>query len=232
MEHDPLLVQRELEALLLILDESDATPDAITASFNRTFTKSDHFKVCCVISIMLVDRLLTRAQRIVAFSILCELYRNEANGTNPFLPFFLDALENGSDPCERQYLVHLLSSPPSHRESSRKSARALIEDFAAAERADPSIAQAGGVPELSALRRLYLERTPPTPNVHGGGAGLRPVIADPCRLVEDVGEWLPNQSKSAQVRSTDPRRRAAFSSTSGARARGSNACASHRGGPC
>ena len=32
-------------------------------------------------------------QRIVAFSILCELYRNEANGTNPFLPFFLDALE-------------------------------------------------------------------------------------------------------------------------------------------
>ena len=57
-------------------------------------------------------------QRLVGFSILCDLYRNEANGTNPFLPVFLEALESGSDQCEKQFLVHLLCSPPSNRDVS------------------------------------------------------------------------------------------------------------------
>lgn len=57
-------------------------------------------------------------QRVVSFSILCDLYRNEANGTNPFLPFFLEAIEKGTDPVERQYLVHLLCSPPTNRNVS------------------------------------------------------------------------------------------------------------------
>lgn len=57
-------------------------------------------------------------QRIVSFSILCDLYRNDANGTNPFLPFFLEAIEKGTDPVERQYLVHLLCSPPTNRNVS------------------------------------------------------------------------------------------------------------------
>lgn len=57
-------------------------------------------------------------QRVVSFSILCDLYRNDANGTNPFLPFFLEAIEKGTDPVERQYLVHLLCSPPTNRNVS------------------------------------------------------------------------------------------------------------------
>jgi hypothetical protein len=154
-------------------------------AFQKAFSKSDHFKVCCVTCIMLVDRLLTRSQadvahrafpsrvslsaysstqRIVAFSILCELYRNEANGTNPFLPFFLDALENGNDPCERQYLVHLLCSPPTTRESTRKSARSIIDDFHAVQGANGGAAIEVRVPDLSALRRLYFERTPAVPS--------------------------------------------------------------------
>lgn len=56
---------------------------------------------------------------MISFSILCDLYRNEANGTNPFLPFFLEAIETGTDPVERQYLVHLLCSPPTNRNVSR-----------------------------------------------------------------------------------------------------------------
>lgn len=61
---------------------------------------------------------LFQLQRVVSFSILCDLYRNEANGTNPFLAFFLEAIEKGTDPVERQYLVHLLCSPPTNRNVS------------------------------------------------------------------------------------------------------------------
>ena len=68
-------------------------------------------------------------QRIVAFSILCELYRSEVNGTNPFLPFFLEALEVGTDLCEKHFLKELLTSNTSYRDSVRKSAKVLIRDF-------------------------------------------------------------------------------------------------------
>lgn len=48
-------------------------------------------------------------QRIVGFSILSDLYRNETAGTNPFLPVFIEALEKGSDISEKKFLVLLLS---------------------------------------------------------------------------------------------------------------------------
>lgn len=66
------------------------------------------------------------SQRVVSFSILCDLYRNDANGTNPFLPFFLEAIEKGTDPVERQYLVHLLCSPPTNRNVSIASSAVVV----------------------------------------------------------------------------------------------------------
>jgi hypothetical protein len=65
-------------------------------------------------------------QRLVGFSILWDLYRADAAGgsTNPFLPFFLEALEDAAtDASEKKFLAQLLassasrdvrSSPPSH----------------------------------------------------------------------------------------------------------------------
>jgi hypothetical protein len=127
-------------AIVIVPQDDDHPLEHATTTFHRTFTKSDHFKVGCAICILIQDNLLTAAQvnppspchgsclpfksdpglplhqRLVGFSILCDLYRNESNGTNPFLPVFLDALEKGSDPCEKQFLVHLLCSPPSNRD--------------------------------------------------------------------------------------------------------------------
>ena len=55
-------------------------------------------------------------QRITAFSILCDLYRWEQSGVNPFMLFFLDSVEQSSDICEKKFLVQLLCSAPSNRE--------------------------------------------------------------------------------------------------------------------
>ena len=87
-------------------------------SFMKTFAKNDHFKLGCVICLLLQDNLLTRSQRIVGFSILCDLYRNESNGTNPFLPMFLESITNATDLCEKKFLVYLLSTAPSNRDVS------------------------------------------------------------------------------------------------------------------
>mmetsp|Transcript_59843 Transcript_59843/g.81852 ORF Transcript_59843/g.81852 Transcript_59843/m.81852 type:complete len:437 (-) Transcript_59843:517-1827(-) len=188
----------ELETLLVILNVDNLPLESVASDFHRTFTRNDYFKLGCAICILLLDQLLTRSQRLVAFSILCELYRNEANGTNPFLPFFLEALEHGSDPCEKQFLKDLLCHTPSYRESVRKSARVLIDDFE--EKGESSVE----VPDLSALRQLYQERTPPVPCIRA--AGVRPVVPDP---VDDIASSLdasPNDTEAdhSSVAPVDP----------------------------
>lgn len=55
-------------------------------------------------------------QRLVGFAIVWELYRADAVGgsTNPFLPFFLEALDAAStDASEKKYLAQLLATPTS-----------------------------------------------------------------------------------------------------------------------
>ena len=48
--------------------------------------------------------------------------------SNPFLSFFLEALETSRDACEKQFLKDLLTHNTSYRESVRKSASLLIHE--------------------------------------------------------------------------------------------------------
>lgn len=56
------------------------------------------------------------SQRIAAFYVLCDLYRQEPLGVNPFVPVFVQSLEHRSSPAEKQFLVDLISSAPASRE--------------------------------------------------------------------------------------------------------------------
>jgi hypothetical protein len=147
----------------------DVPLKGVAEDFHRNFARNDYFKLGCAICILLTDQLLTRPQRLVAFSILCELYRNE--DTNPFLPFFLEAVENGTDGCERQFLKDLLTALETYRKSVEKSAKALIDEYEAA--GSPVVT----IPDLQGLRQLHLERAPPVPLMRA--AAIRPVVLDP-----------------------------------------------------
>ena len=175
------LSSTELTNLLRILSLNEIL-EKIDEEFNKTFVKSEHFRVGCVICLLIQDKMLTKPQvdscwyfaspwrniqsvsdyscahhcrcssvsclslherlrcvksfsielliistsdshflntslqRISAFSILCDLYRYEQSGVNPFMLFFLDSVEQGTDLCEKRFLVELLCSAPSNRE--------------------------------------------------------------------------------------------------------------------
>ncbi|KAL4156639.1 hypothetical protein PRNP1_005668 [Phytophthora ramorum] len=164
-----MLEIRELRPLLAILNEDDKPLEQVASMFLHTFTKNDHFKVGCTICILLQDNLLTSSQRIVGFSILSDLYRNEGTTTNPFLPVFLDALEKGSDLCEKKLIVHLLTATSATRDSSKKAAKQLMAEF----RANPSQPVQF---DVEAMRNSYLERTPSVPQFRA--AGIRNVVTD------------------------------------------------------
>ncbi|CAH0478997.1 unnamed protein product [Peronospora belbahrii] len=164
-----MLEIRELRPLLAILNEDDKALEQVLSMFLHTFTKSDHFKVGCTICILLQDNLLTSSQRIVGFSILSDLYRMEGTTTNPFLPVFLDALEKGCDLYEKKFIVYLLSALGAIRDSSKKTAKELMEEF----RANPLQTIQF---DVEAMRKSYLERTPSVPQFRA--AGIRNVVTD------------------------------------------------------
>jgi len=117
--------------------------------------------------------MLTRSERIVAFFLLCHLYRHHATA-NPFLLTFLEALEKGNDGCERQFLVHLLSAAPSSREAAKKSVDQIIAEFKAQQN------KYSHNLDIEQLRMLYRKSTPSVPVLRE--AAVRPVVHDSAEL--------------------------------------------------
>lgn len=93
-------------------------------------------------------------QRIAAFFVLCELYKSDSHGINPFLPVFVDSIKLRSSPAEKQFLVHLLVSASSSKNASGKTPHACLVEF------QPSPAGIE-VPDLEALLKLYRQSVPP-----------------------------------------------------------------------
>ena len=108
-----VLSVRELNILLSLLEE-DKWLELISVQFQRTFVKGDHFKICCSISQLLKQKLITSlTSRLVAYYILYDLYRGEPLASNPFLLVFLDSLQsNEIELVEKNFLHQLLSSAP------------------------------------------------------------------------------------------------------------------------
>ncbi len=107
----------ELSSLLDILGQEDKPLEAISAKFQKTYHKPDHFKVCCTIYVMLKDDLLQPPSRLAAFYILYDLYTSEPLASNPFLPIFINTAQNENTQenqriVERNFVIYLLSSPP------------------------------------------------------------------------------------------------------------------------
>ena len=197
-----LLEGKSLSQLLTILRDAHGSLESVAVTFHRSFPKGDLFKIGATITILLQDGLLTRTERIVAFYILCDLFRNVANAnTNPFLPVFLEALERDSThSSEKRFLKHLIeSTQQTSRDAAKKSASDLIAE------SELDIHVPVDIPDLDALRNLYLERTPHVPGFRG--VGVRPIVADPCTtgrrdggsMVGDAGARMATPAQSLSM---------------------------------
>eukprot|EP00607_Mallomonas_marina_P009897 CAMPEP_0182420730 /NCGR_PEP_ID=MMETSP1167-20130531/5763_1 /TAXON_ID=2988 /ORGANISM="Mallomonas Sp, Strain CCMP3275" /LENGTH=380 /DNA_ID=CAMNT_0024597103 /DNA_START=25 /DNA_END=1171 /DNA_ORIENTATION=- len=156
---------QELVSLMRILNDDGQSLEKAEAVFNKSFMKTDHFKVGCALCILIQDQLLTRTQRIIAFSILFNLYRSEQNDINPFLPFFHDAVEYGTDICEKRFIVQLLFTPSTTQENFKKLVPDILNEL------DNSDAE---IPDSTTLRQLHNAQTPRPYGL--SASGIRPVL--------------------------------------------------------
>jgi len=194
-----MLETRELVPILEVLSDDEGSLDNVASAFQRTFTKSDHFRIGCAICMLLEDNLLTRAQRFAAFAVLYDMYKSERGG--PFLPVLVDgaaglqeqdaageqkqSIHNKSDiDGERAFIRAMLGSHT--KEVVKKNAKDAVLFYQDPENhPDEAIS-------LTSLRRTYHEKFVKGPGESSPGetsltstklllrnCELRPVLPDP-----------------------------------------------------
>jgi hypothetical protein len=160
----------ELGQILVLLDDVDNKLGDVSAAFLKTFPKGEHFRLACCVCVLLEDNMLPPTQRIVALFVLCDIYRHERDGSNPFFPVFLDAIDQRVNVAEVNFVVHLLCTPPSNRDMANKTANTIIAELGAS-------GVVKDLPNLGALRADYTQRTP-TARHPLERIGVRPVVGD------------------------------------------------------
>ncbi|KAK2587164.1 hypothetical protein KPH14_002917 [Odynerus spinipes] len=142
------LAPKDLTKLLDILDEEnmDTTLENLCNQLHQVFSKEDRFKVGMTLLLLLqhIDLLPKHGQRIIALTMLFDLYRGEPLASTPFATVFVQVLKPQEDTnngvtipnfsghipvlseCEKNLLVNLLGY--NQKEVMKKTPRQLIVD--------------------------------------------------------------------------------------------------------
>ncbi len=172
------------------------------SAFQRQFPKPDQFRIGCGLCVLLQDQLLTRSQRLVAFSMLQDLYKAKGSVGNPFLPFFLAAFEQGSSGggvvdddnaalalAEKLFVAELLINPAGAAALYKDSPKNLLERLRRRQGLESvELLQKRLVPELTAIKKAYIA-TPAAAHAMQGlrGLGVWPELRDPVLSSGDDG---------------------------------------------
>lgn len=116
---------KEIQVLLgILMDENleNHSIEHIISQVNQHISKSSYFKLGHAIVTVIVNNIIQKpSQRIVALSILYDLYKTDSFAHNPFGIFFIELLQPESSrkfstqevrlkPVERSFLSHLIAS--------------------------------------------------------------------------------------------------------------------------
>jgi len=180
-----LLKSVELERLLNSLRTVRKPLKFVADTVNQNFTQAhEKFRVASTVCILLQDDLLTREERVVAYFVLCDVYRRVSGGTNPFIPFFLEGLEKPNIPdSEKRFILQILTSSPSNRDMADKSAFDILSEEA------NQVKKQFVVPDLEQHRKSYEKDVPKATAARA--SGVRPVV------LESMGHVTTGDSMNA-----------------------------------
>ncbi|GER30015.1 CCR4-NOT transcription complex subunit 11 [Striga asiatica] len=122
--------------LLRLLNGGDEKAfDEILADFKSNFAGTLQFYACAALDILTSnpkDKLLTSAQRLVAFAIIYQAYASQEPSSNPFISKLVDAAcDDDAEKYEKAFVLQLLGSSSSNggKELLKQSATDYIKSF-------------------------------------------------------------------------------------------------------
>ena len=187
----------ELSRMIPLLRRSNKPLRDVVSSFVAKFDRAEVFRLGMSLCMLLQDDLLTRTERVVAFFLLHEVFREkggEAGSNNPFTQFFIHGVERKDvDIGERVFISKLLVSKDTHRELGKRSASGIISEFygsvgrkerssvggATANSGKDGIGNRGEIissSEIQKIKKAYQSKSPRVPRRRAGGG--RPIILD------------------------------------------------------
>ena len=116
-----MLSTQELSTLFQIISDDNQTFETIFDSFNKSFDKSNQFKVGASLCILLKDNLLNITQKIISYYILYTFTTEDKIINNPFLPIILEIVKNTKNKIEQNFLTDFLYNQINYIKSSVKS---------------------------------------------------------------------------------------------------------------
>ncbi|XP_011637926.1 CCR4-NOT transcription complex subunit 11 isoform X1 [Pogonomyrmex barbatus] len=144
------LAPKDLLKLMELLDEEnlEISLESLCSQLHQSFSKEDRFKVGMALLLHLqhVDLLPKHTQRVVALTLLYDLYRGESLASTPFASVFVQVLKPQEDTnngnarpsnhtghipflsnCEKNLLVNLLGY--NQKDVMKKTPRQIVDEF-------------------------------------------------------------------------------------------------------
>ena len=105
-----MLSLSELTSLYNIISDEEKTLQNISDIFQKTYSKSEQFKLGITLWYLIKDNLLNLPQRISSFFILYDMYQLDKTNTIPFIPIILESLKNSKHSEEKKFLIDFLNN--------------------------------------------------------------------------------------------------------------------------
>ena len=121
-----MLSQSELTTLYNIISDETKTFELISETFQKTYSKSEQFKIGITLWFLIKDNLLNLSQRLSSFYILYDMYRNEKLQSIPFIPIVLQTLNETKNKIEQKFLIDFIENKI---EYSKTQINTYIEDI-------------------------------------------------------------------------------------------------------
>ena len=121
-----MLSQSELTTLYNIISDETKTFELISETFQKTYSKSEQFKIGITLWFLIKDNLLNLSQRLSSFYILYDMYRNEKLQSIPFIPIVLQTLNETKNKIEQKFLTDFIENKI---EYSKTQINTYIEDI-------------------------------------------------------------------------------------------------------
>ena len=105
-----MLSLSELTSLYNIISDEEKTLQNISDIFQKTYSKSEQFKLGITLWYLIKDNLINLSQRISSFFILYDMYQLDKTNTIPFIPIVLESLKNSKHLQEKKFLIDFLNN--------------------------------------------------------------------------------------------------------------------------
>ena len=115
-----MLSPSELTSLFNLISDDSKSFENVLNVFEKTYSKSDEFKIGITLWFLIKDNLLNLSQRMISYYILYIMKKNFNFEISPFLPIIIESIQKSNNRNEQYFLLDFLNNKITYANSTIK----------------------------------------------------------------------------------------------------------------